>query len=371
METTGILRGLSTNYVKETPKDWKYETDIWHEAHQQSEKEENKTAITVMLEDFAELSHQLDNNGHSCIKYADTKPYGFWEKLKGACDNIFRTERGRRTVGKNGPFKQDDIFKQEMMQSGGIKYASSDDDIAQAALNFAKADINAIETAYGMAYGTNANGALSEGEITSYSSIEDIIPGTVSRLQHQLSFSEEYGAVSITPEEYASYMMAIDSLGKFDGKVSISTIVEGFEQYDFEAITKVLYKYMLNEVYMVAYDLISRGETDTDNRFLKPIIMSILHGPYSDQWSEGNIQEIVSTLSDYGIPLKPDGTPNWLVFCASAGITKKSPEMICSFMEKFYELVIQCSSTGRPLVIPEALTRIKPSSYEKGNKDIF
>ena len=239
METTGILRGLSTNYVKETPRDWKYETDIWHEAHQQSEIEENKTAVTVMLEDFAELSHQLDSNGHSCIKFADTKPYSFWEKLKGACDNVFRSERGRRTVGHNGTFKQDDIFKQEMMQSGGIKYASSDDDIAAAALNFAKADINAIETAYNLAYGNggSGNGVLSEDEMASYSSIEDIIPGTVSKLQHELSFSEEYGPVSITPEEYASYMMAIDALGEFDGKVSIEELQQSTKM-DFKEIEK-------------------------------------------------------------------------------------------------------------------------------------
>ena len=247
METTGILRGISTNYVKETPRDWKYETDIWHEAHQQSETEENKTAVTVMLEDFAELSHQLDSNGHSCIKFADTKPYSFWEKLKGACDNVFRSERGRRTVGQNGAFKQDDIFKQEMMQSGGIKYASSDDDKAKAALNFAKADINAIENAYNMAYGSGANGKLSESEITSYSSIEDIIPGTVSKFQHALSFSEEYGPVSITPEEYASYMMAIDSIDDFDGKVSIEEL-EQSTKMDFAEL-KESAKWYYNEYF--------------------------------------------------------------------------------------------------------------------------
>ena len=239
METTGILRGISTTYVKDTKKEWDYETDIWHEAHQQSEKEENKTAITVMLEDFAELTHQLED-GSSCIKFADTKPYTFWEKLGEVCDNVFKTDRGRRTVGKNGTFKQDDIFKQEMLQSGGIKYASSDDDISAAALNFAKADINAIETAFCMAYseqGAAKNGKLSEREISSYSSVEDIIPGTVSRFQHDLSFSDDYGPVNITPEEYASYMMAIDSIGDFDGKVSIEEL-EQSTKMDFKELNE-------------------------------------------------------------------------------------------------------------------------------------
>ena len=53
--TINILRGISDTNVKPQERDWKYDTSIWNAASEQADKEDNKTAITVLLEDFAEL----------------------------------------------------------------------------------------------------------------------------------------------------------------------------------------------------------------------------------------------------------------------------------------------------------------------------
>ncbi len=248
--TLDILRGISNNYVKEPEqkRSWEYDTSIWNVANEKSKEEDNKTAITVLLEDFAELSNSLNENGASCINRCDTKKYGFFEKLFNECNNIFKTDAGRQTVGRNGGFTQRDIYKQEMTKNGGLVYADENDSIKEAALNFAKADINAIESAYYMAYpkkSAGEDGVLSEKEINSY--YREIIPDTVYHSLYKMNID---GKNSISAEEYASYLIAVDGMTKngfsmenVDGKVSIeeAELVDGMDIEDVQKVAQQVY----------------------------------------------------------------------------------------------------------------------------------
>lgn len=223
-----ILRGISDSNIKPQERDWKYDTSIWEAADKQADKEENKTAITVLLEDFAELTNKFNDKGNSCITSSDTKKYGFFEKLFNECDNIFKTDEARQTIRKNGSFTQHDIYEQAMRSTGCLEYADENDDVVQSALNFAKADIAAIEKSYNMAYADKdavGNGILSRDEINSY--FQEIVPGTVSSSMFAMDLEGDYSTHGrITPEEYASYVMAVDgltengfSLDNIDGRI--------------------------------------------------------------------------------------------------------------------------------------------------------
>lgn len=224
--TINILRGISDTNVKPQERDWKYDTSIWNAASEQADKEDNKTAITVLLEDFAELTNKFNNNGNSCITSADAKKYGFFEKIFNECTNVFKSDEARQTIRKNGAFTQHDIYEQAMRSVGCLEYADENDDVVQAALNFAKADISAIEKAYSMAHSSNnQDGILTRDEINSY--YQEIVPGTVSSSISAMDLGDDYlGKGTITPEEYASYVMAVDGLTEdgfsfdnIDGKI--------------------------------------------------------------------------------------------------------------------------------------------------------
>ena len=178
------------------------------------------------MEDFAELTSKFNNNGNSCITSSDAKKYGFFEKLFNECDNIFKTDEARQTIRTNGAFTQHDIYEQAMRAVGCLEYADENDDVVQSALNFAKADISAIEKAYNMAYSSNGqDGLLTRDEINSY--YQEIVQGTVSSSMYAMDLGDDYfGKGVITPEEYASYVMAVDgltedgfSIDNIDGKI--------------------------------------------------------------------------------------------------------------------------------------------------------
>lgn len=247
--TIDILRGISNNYVEEPEqkRSWEYDTSVWSAANEKSKEEDNKTAITVLLEDFAELSNSLNENGASCINRSDTKKYGFFEKLFKECDNVFKTDAGRQTLRENGSFTQRDIYKQEMTKNGGLVYADENDNIKEAALNFAKADINAIESAYYMAYpkANGKDGTLAENEINSY--FKEIIPDTVYTSLYKMNID---GKNSISAEEYASYLIAVDgmtgngfSMESVDGQVSIdeADLVNNMQIEDIQKAAKEVY----------------------------------------------------------------------------------------------------------------------------------
>lgn len=216
-QITDILRGVSTNYnhnYSSQTSENSIDTSIWNAADEKAASEENKTAVTVLLEDFAELTNSFSNN-RSCINEKDTKKCGFIAKLLGSSktDNVFKTDEAANSIKENGSFTQADIFQQEVAQNGGVKYAESGDDIYEAALNFAKADIAAIEKAYNNSHVENAGKSkkLDYAEINTYA-----VDSKYGSLAETLSDIDLDGKdKNISAEEYASYLIAVDGLISF------------------------------------------------------------------------------------------------------------------------------------------------------------
>jgi hypothetical protein len=134
------------------------------------------------------------------------------------CNNIFRTqgaqsatERGFAANRKNsyakvdGYFTQYDIFQQSIQRDNGIKFASNSN-LFESALDFAKADINAIEAAYAIPknHTPSLNSSLNAREINSY------YDGQVDINKAMEMLDLDGDTEQISPEEYAAYIMAVN-----------------------------------------------------------------------------------------------------------------------------------------------------------------
>lgn len=222
-QITDVLRGISVNHNVDkgtTPQNG--DNTIWDLADKQSDKETNKTAITVLLEDFAEVTNGFHDN-NSCIEAEDAGKYGFIGKLFAGKrkNNVFKTDEAKTSLTNNGVYKQKDIYQQEVAKNGGVKYADDKDDIYQAALNFAKADIKAIEQAYFIADEDHdgPNGKLTSGEVSTYDN--EVEYGSLKDIISEMSLDKK--TKNITAEEYASYMIAIDGLVSTGSKTGFSS----------------------------------------------------------------------------------------------------------------------------------------------------
>ena len=117
--TINILRGISDTNVKPQERDWKYDTSIWNAASEQADKEDNKTAITVLLEDFAELTNKFKNCELLC-------PAGSFESMKTAlhfgADAVYAGGPFMQLRSDNAGFSYDDILKAvELVHGKGKK----------------------------------------------------------------------------------------------------------------------------------------------------------------------------------------------------------------------------------------------------------
>ena len=121
-------------------------------------------------------------------------------------DNIFKTEEGQDLLNKKGNVFQNDIFASDIAKYGGIKYAKDGDDIAESALNFAKADAYAIGKANQIANGADANDSIDSYEVRSYKDFTGNLKDTFEEMN--IAGSDK----SLSPEEYASYLIAVDGL---------------------------------------------------------------------------------------------------------------------------------------------------------------
>lgn len=216
-----ILRGVKKADVK---YDWQKtdDTSIIDLASEKAQGQQNKSAITVALEDFSKATTGFHGSNSSNVNADDSKP-GFFRSVAAffGCkdDNIYRSEQGREIIDKNGSVFQNDLFSQDYAKNGGIQYAKEGDDIYESALNFAKADIGAIEKAYSMAYEEgNSNKKLEYGEIGSYMEYD----GDLGKALEEMDL--DGNKKKISPEEYASYLIATDGLIQLqNGKSSFSS----------------------------------------------------------------------------------------------------------------------------------------------------
>ncbi len=211
-----ILRGLDRANLQ---YEWQKtdDTSIIDLAQKKADKTENKSAITIALEDFTSTTTGFNGSNSSNIDSDDAK-LNLFDKIASFFgfknDNIFKSEEGQELVSSHGKIYQKDIFNNETAKNNGIEYAKQGDDLYESALNFAKADIGAIEKAFQMAKGeSNKNGKLDSGEINSYTKFDGNLLDAIKEID--LAGNEK----EITAEEYASYIVAVDSLGNSDGKI--------------------------------------------------------------------------------------------------------------------------------------------------------
>jgi hypothetical protein len=122
-----------------------------------------------------------------------------------------------------------------------------------------------------------------------------------------------------------------------------------------EFVTKNAFAAISADVYAraFAYDI-----TDTSNKYLQAVALSLKSKPFAEEWPEPLVLEIIRHMSDFGVS-SVNGRPNWAVFAALAGVTDKSAELIDDFMKGLNALIIACSTGSQSLILPEELTHVK------------
>lgn len=245
-----ILRGINK-------ADSKYEdntdTSIMDLADKKADKEENKSGITVALEDFSKTTNGFNGSNSSNIVAEDTEK-DFFEKAaeffgRGS-NNIFQSEEGKELVNNSGKIYQSDLFKSDIAKNGGIKYAKSGDSVYESALNFAKADIDAIEKAYQMAAEEcERNGKLQLHELHSYMEYD----GNAKEALEEMNLAG--GKKDITAKEYASYLIAADGMVQTaDGAKFDKDAVDGLISKENAQAIKEFKNLELKEIAQNIYD---------------------------------------------------------------------------------------------------------------------
>lgn len=211
---TDIMRIASSSFNSSVGK-WSSDDEpkdmtIWEIADGRARGEENKTAITLMMEDFTKLTDSFYNN-RSCINLDNTKKDNWFINLfSKKNNNLFTNTKVANSIKENGSFTQRDIYEQEIAKNGGVKYQPDDGDIYESALNFAKAEIGIVEKALDNASLEYApDGKLDFGEMRTYNSNLDS-PYFITELLKEMDFDGK--EKSLSAEEYASFMIAIDGL---------------------------------------------------------------------------------------------------------------------------------------------------------------
>lgn len=200
-----VFRGI--NQAQKNEYDNETDTSIIDLAAQKASEEKNSSALTVALNDFTQKLCSFHGKNSSNISAKDSKKLFF---IFGT-GNIFESKEGQEIL-QNGNIFQKDIFAQARAKNNGIEYAQDDLSLVESALEFAKADIAAIEKSAKLAGGGRADGKLSYKDIQSYTDTNDF---TIVK-DLNLDNKEDY----ISAEEYASYLLAADSISQSNNEVT-------------------------------------------------------------------------------------------------------------------------------------------------------
>lgn len=174
-------------------------------------QEDNKTNLTVALEDFSDKFKSFHGKNSSNITADDAKAKSFLFFKKDP-SNIYESESAQEYLKENENLFQNDIYKQALKADGGIQYSEKSGVSLdyEAALNFAKADIGAIETALSKVHdgGAKTDGKLNYAEAGSY-----VNASNIADLFEEIDLDGDVKTISA--EEYASYLVAADGLISF------------------------------------------------------------------------------------------------------------------------------------------------------------
>ncbi len=172
--------------------------------------------ITTALNDFTSIFNDFNGHDSSNITSADVRGL--------AHNNIYKTARGKALTEGMGSIFQNDIYMHNMKNDGGLRYALDGSSIKDSAKSFAEADIEAIEKSHALAQkekakrGENNNEnqqdkgktdtKLSRGEARS--AHHDNNDSKYAKLIREVNIDDD--STTISPKEYASYLIAVDSL---------------------------------------------------------------------------------------------------------------------------------------------------------------
>lgn len=185
-------------------------------ADDKAKNTKNASGVTVALEDFEEVVESFHGKENSNITVDDTKDKALnWLFTIGKDKNIFKTDEGKQILEDKFNVFQDDIYQQDVNKNDGIKYLSDADSTSESAQRFAKADINAIETAFSIANPGEGvfNDSLDSAELHSYLGTTETDSG--EKLTDALDLDGKSSKIS--DKEYASYLLAADTLKYANG----------------------------------------------------------------------------------------------------------------------------------------------------------
>ena len=199
-------------YINQEEKQETRNTEIFQMADEKAADIANKSGLTVALEDFAKV-YNFNGKSSSNVS-ADDAGRGFFSRFlnKLGIDiskNIFKTDEAKQVIEDEGNYYQNDILKDCIQEHGGLQYAKEDDDLYASALNFAKADINAIEDALNRANPRDERGKdkkLDVAEVNSFNSKSDLKYDNLKEMSLTLFNKSELSA-----EEVASYIVSADT----------------------------------------------------------------------------------------------------------------------------------------------------------------
>ena len=162
------------------------------------------------------------------------------------------------------------------------------------------------------------------------------------------------GFTKVTPEYV--YRVLNAALENGFGYQSCQEIVEDITNDEYEYIQHSIVPLMQQDVYARAasYDI-----ADSSNKYIRAIALALKSPPYTFEWPEQTVMDIVKQLGEYGVPRK-DGVEQFPVLAAYSGVIAKSEHSISDFIGSLRALVVACASTSSPVIIPEALTHVKP-----------
>lgn len=197
-----------------------YEKDnslIANTADDYAGSKKNKSGITVALEDFTSLFSMFRGMDCSNITSDDAKQ-NIFHKMGFKPGNMYKTDDIQEML-QHGAITQKDIFASELEAQGGIRYAQDDDDVVKSAQSFAAADIGAIEKPLNRAYHEKIDGELNARDIDSYKGY------------YLRDWNDDIKAINlddndttISPEEYASYLLCADGIATRDAMSGAITL---------------------------------------------------------------------------------------------------------------------------------------------------
>lgn len=211
---TGIFRAIEQTLPStDKPKN----ITLAIEADKKAKTIFDKSGITVAFEDYTELAKSPTPGDKSEINKEYIKPTildkvaHFFGKKE---NNIFKTPGVKEAIKEQKYYNQDEIFKEDIEKNGGLLYKKENDDLYKSALNYTKADINAVQQSvqYVKKDYTSKKSSLNSIEISSYIAKESFLEDNMKILD--LDGDPKH----ISAKEYASYLIVADGLKENDNK---------------------------------------------------------------------------------------------------------------------------------------------------------